>query len=119
MVNAWFPAGWSRLLRVKPLLAALACCLLLAGCNVKYPETRTDAVDERPTLIVANASDTAVLWVNGVELGAAKQYDGAPGVLRLTPGSHTIEVRDGGAVIHQENMYLADAMTRTVSLPSR
>lgn len=119
MLTTWFPAGWPHWLRLRPVFAALACCLLLAGCDVKYPETRTDAVDERPRLIVANASDTAVLWVNGVELGAAKQYDGAPGVLRLTPGSHKIEVTDGGAVIYQENLYLADAMTRTVSLPNR
>ena len=114
-----FPARWPQWLRLQPLLAAMACCLLLSGCNIKYPETRTDAVDERPRLIVANASDTAVLWVNGVELGAAKQYDGAPGVLRLTPGSHKIEVRDGGVVVLQEDLYLADAMTRTVSLPAR
>ena len=119
MLNAWFRAGGPLGLRMKPMLAALACCLLVAGCNVKYPETRTDAVDERPRLIVANASDTAVLWVNGVELGLAKQYDGTLGVLRLPPGSHQVEVRDGGAVVHQENMYLADAMTRTVSLPAR
>jgi hypothetical protein len=75
--------------------------------------------DERPQLIIANAGAETVLLVNGVDVGAAAEYDGNPGTLRLPTGTHVVEVIKGGQTIHRETVFLSGGVIRTVTVPGR
>ena len=117
MANFTVFGGIKRVLR--PFVTLLLAGTLLAACALKDPVTRTDVVDERPQLIVANAGEGAQLIVNGVNLGDAAQYNGNPGALRLTSGTHVVEIQLGGQIVHREKVFLSDAATKTISVPSQ
>lgn len=104
---------------MRPLRSATSILFLagtLAACT--YPSTTVQSVDARPRLAFANASPTASLLVNDVMVGPAAAYDGKTNVLRLTSGTHKVEVRDGGRVIYSQQIYLGEDMLRTINLPN-
>jgi hypothetical protein len=103
---------------LRRLAAILLAGSLVAACAIKYPETRTDTVDERPQLIVANAGEGAELIVNGVNLGPAGRFNGQPGTLRLPKGTHVVEIQQGGQTLHKETVFLTDTAARTIVVPS-
>ena len=103
----------------RPVVMALAAGTLLAACALEDPVTRTDVVDERPQLVVANAGEGAVLIVNGVNLGEAGRYNGDPTTLRLTSGSHVVEIQRGGQIVLKEKVFLSDLAIRTIAVPSQ
>jgi hypothetical protein len=76
---------------VRNLVLALA--LALAGCV--GPTTTVRTVDTRPAIALVGAPGGTVLYVDGVAVGRASDYDGNPNVLRVEPGTHEIDVRDG------------------------
>ena len=100
-------------MRFKTALLMLA--LATAGCAA--PVTSVGTVDERPRLQFANARPTAVLVLDGVEVGPAAGYDGSTRTLALETGSHRIEVRDGARTLYAETVYLGGDMTKTINLP--
>lgn len=114
MRNGRFAARTIRNVAAAVMIAAAA-----ASCAVKYPETRTDTVDERPQLVVANAGEGAVLIVDGVTIGPAQNFDGKPGALRLPEGTHVVEIQQNGVSVLKETVFLTDAVTRTISVPVR
>jgi hypothetical protein len=83
------------------------CILLLVGCAM--PTTRVQTVDDRPSISVHGAPRGAVLFVDGLSMGAANQYDGAPNILRLEPGTHEILIAKDGAVVFTERIFLGSA----------
>ena len=88
--------------------------LALAACS--YPETRVETVDARPTIAITNAASGMTLLVNGVVVGPAEDFDGNPNTLRLSKGTHLVEIRSDGAVVYQETVFLADDTHRTVTI---
>ncbi len=72
---------------------ALALSLAAAGCV--GPTTVVRTVDTRPALAIAGAPSGTVLYVDGVAVGDPASYDGNPNVLRVEPGTHEIDIRDG------------------------
>ena len=100
-------------------LARAAFLLLLslapiAGCT--YPKTEVKAVDERPTLAIQGAPADAVLYVDGLAMGPATQYDGKEQVLLLEEGTHLIEIKRGGSVLYSEKAFLGSGATKTVTI---
>lgn len=84
---------------------ALALALAAAGCV--GPTTTVRSVDTRPAIAVAGAPHGAVLYVDGVAVGSASSYDGNPNVLRVEPGTHEIDVRDGaGQSIFRQRVFV-------------
>ena len=83
----------------------LAVSLAAAACV--GPTTTVRTVDTRPALAIAGAPAGAVLWLDGVAVGSASSYDGNPGVLRVEPGTHQIDIRDGaGRSIFQQRVFV-------------
>lgn len=98
---------------VRPL--ALAGALLLTACA--YPTTSVRTLEEKPRLAFANASPTAMLFINGILIGPAADYDGKKNTLQVGTGTHTVEVRENDRVVLSEKIYLGSDMTKTISLP--
>jgi uncharacterized lipoprotein YmbA len=88
---------------VKQLV--LAAALALAACA--GPTTVVRTVDTRPAIAVVGAPSGAILFLDGVEVGEPSRYDGNPGVLRVEPGTHELELRDrAGAVLFRQRVFV-------------
>ena len=72
MENFTVFGGIKRVLR--PFVTLLLAGTLLAACALKDPVTRTDVVDERPQLIVANAGEGAPSSSDAERLGWVERY---------------------------------------------
>ncbi len=86
---------------------------LLAGCSM--PTTKVQTADERPSISVQGAPRGAILFVDGLAMGRADQYAGAPEILRLEPGIHEIRLVQNGAVIFAQRIFL-DSAHKTISV---
>jgi len=80
-------------------LAILVAVAALAGC---MPQTTVRTGMSPPTLIVTGAPSGAVLFVDGLDMGSAAQYDGNPKVLAVLEGTHHVEVRLGANVVYRK-----------------
>lgn len=88
-------------MRILTLAAALA----LAACA--GPTTTVKTVDTRPAIAIQGASGGLVLFVDGARVGEAAAYDGNPTILRVEPGTHDVELRDGGGrVVFKERVFV-------------
>jgi len=58
-----------------------------------------------------------IVYVDGVQRGAAEEFSGKPGVLGISPGLRTIEVREGGQVIMRDQVFIGSGVTKIVDLP--
>ena len=89
----------------KRLLLAFLPAALLAGCAMPQSATRT--LYTRPSLAIQGAPAGALLFVDGQPLGDANVFNGQPNVVRVEPGTHEIELRDGGGrVIYRQRAFV-------------
>lgn len=94
---------------MKPILTILALCLALTACNIHNPYTTVRSLDERPGISLSGAPAGAVLFVDGLDMGPAKAYSGHK-ALRLEPGSHLIELRQGGTVLFSQRVFIESGL---------
>ena len=79
---------------------------LLTGCAPRYPVTKVNTVDSRPTLSFANVPKTSVLFVDGINMGDTSLYNGKPKVLAIEPGTHEITVTENNQPIFQQTVFV-------------
>jgi hypothetical protein len=83
----------------------LAAALALAACA--GPTTTLKTVDTRPALAISGAAGGLTLFVDGAPVGDPRSYDGNPNILRVEPGTHDVELRDGaGAVVFRQRVFV-------------
>lgn len=100
----------TKLLRHVLVVVAL---VALAGCDIRYPSSRTDIPDERPSIAFTGAPEGSVVYVDGQAMGPAARYDGQENVLLVEPGTHLIRVRLGDRVLLAQRVFFAGRATRT------
>ena len=100
---------------MKPfmILTAVVGVAALTGC---MPQTTVRTGMSAPTLMVTGAPSGSVLFVDGLEMGSAAQYDGNPKVLAVLEGTHQVEVRLGKSVVHREKTFVASGQSHTVAV---
>ncbi len=98
---------------MKPFIF-LVLVATLAAC--KMPETTVRTGMAAPTLMVAGAPAGSVLFVDGLDMGSASQYDGNPKVLAVLEGTHQIEVRLGSNVVYKEKAFVSSGQSHTVAV---
>jgi hypothetical protein len=101
---------------MKRLLVFSFITLLVYGCH--YPTSEVRVLDDRPTIVIQNAPKGAFLFVDGLNMGQARLYDGREKALVLEPGTHEIEVTSQGNVIHSERVFLGDGELKTLKVHS-
>lgn len=94
---------------VAGLLIAVAACTL--------PQTTVKTGAPQPALVVHGAPTGAVLFVDGLSMGPAKQFDGAPKVLVVLEGVHSVEIRQGANVIFRDKALFANGETHPIEIP--
>jgi hypothetical protein len=91
------------------------CAALLALAACAGPTTTVRTVDTRPALAIAGAPSGAVLYVDGVAVGNAGDYDGNPNVLRVEPGTHDVELRErSGRVLFTQRVFVESELKTVV-----
>ena len=78
--------------------------LALLLCSCAMPSTVVRTTDTRPSLAFEGAPDGSQVYLDGLPVGEAEQYDGQPGVLVVEPGSHHVAVkgRDGSVLLERK-----------------
>ncbi len=89
---------------------------LLQGCS--YPDAaQIEQKDNRPAIGISGAPSGAMLYVDGLEMGLANQWDGKKTVLLVESGTHLVEVKSAsGKVLHSETIFLSGSTTKVLSL---
>ena len=90
--------------------------ILIQGC--RYPDPATiEQADSRPAIGISGAPEGSVLYVDGLRMGMAGQYDGTEQVLLIESGKHLIEVKTAaGTVIHSESIFLSSSATKILTV---
>jgi hypothetical protein len=67
-------------------------------------------------MIVKGAPAGSTLFIDGLQIGSATQYDGNPNVLEVLEGTHQVEIRQGGSVLYSEKTFVGVGETHTVKV---
>jgi hypothetical protein len=89
---------------MKNLILIIIIIVMVQGCS--YPASQVRIPDKRPSIAVENAPDGAILFVDGLNMGPANQYNGHDKALLIEPGTHKIEVVNQGRTILSEKIFL-------------
>ena len=90
--------------------------VLLQGCH--YPDAaKVEQKDNRPAIGVSGAPRGAMLYVDGLEMGKASQFNGTKNVLLVESGKHLVEVKAAdGKTLHSETVFLSGTTTKILTL---
>lgn len=94
------------------IIIALALAATLSACSLPVTETKTGVV--RPTLAIQGAPAGAVLYVDGLAMGDAAQYNGNEKRLFIEEGVHQVEVHLNGTVLIAQRLLASGGETSTV-----
>ncbi|WP_198969620.1 hypothetical protein [Xylophilus sp. ASV27] len=95
-------------------IALFMMAAVLTACAM--PETSVRTGSPRPAIFVKGAPEGATLFVDGLAMGAASQFNGTPQTLRVEEGVHLVEVRSGNAVLHSEKLFVSNGESRGVTV---
>jgi hypothetical protein len=98
---------------VKALSIFLVVAILFA-CAL--PQTTVKTGSAPPTLIVKGAPANSILFVDGLAMGNAAQFDGNPKTLAVLEGTHQVEVRLGSTVVYREKAFSSGGESHTVTV---
>lgn len=96
--------------------SALILGIALAVSACALPETKVQTGSPQPGLFVQGAPAGAVLYVDGLSMGAANQFDGNPKVLTVLEGVHVLEIRQGTTVIFHDKALFSNGETHPIKL---
>jgi hypothetical protein len=90
--------------------------IFFQGCH--YPDAaKIEQKDSRPAIGVAGAPVGSVVFVDGLKMGSASQFDGQKNVLLVESGTHLVEVKSAsGQVLHSETLFLSGSTTKILQV---
>lgn len=97
---------------MKAIVAATL--LLLSGCVL--PQTTVRTGSPQPSLSVKGAPAGTLLYVDGIAMGLAQQFDGNPNVLAVLEGAHQVEIRQGTNAVYREKVFVGAGETHVVTV---
>ncbi len=90
--------------------------VMLQGCT--YPDAaEIEQKDSRPAIGVNGAPEGAAIYVDGLKMGMASQFDGTENVLLVESGKHLVEVKAAdGKVLLSETLFLSSSTTKILAI---
>ncbi len=79
------------------------------------PATTVRTVDDRPTLAFKGVPEGALLYIDGLNMGSAAQYNGEPNVLTIEPGTHIVRVTFNNEVIYEQRIFVESSL-KTITI---
>jgi len=89
--------------------------LVFTLCSCTMPTTTVRTVDDRPTLAFKGAPEGALLYIDGLSMGPAGQYDGETKVLTVEPGTHTVRVMVNNVAIYEQRVFVESSL-KTITI---
>ena len=99
---------------LKRYIFLFAIFMVTFGCV--HPSSQVRTIDDRPILVISGAPQAAVLYVDGIEMGLATNFDGDKNALRLKPGTHSVRVADSGRDYLNRQVYLGSGSIKTLTI---
>ena len=97
-------------------ICVVALVVALAGCAM--PHSQVVSGSTRPTLSLVGAPNDSELVLDGQLVGPASQYDGVNGVMSIEEGPHSVEVRQGPAVLAKKKILAASGEAVAIDVMS-
>ncbi len=92
----------------KAVFVSLVLVFILLGCGT--PREATIGVGNEGALkILCNPSDAEV-FIDGVSMGETNRYDGKPGYIKLSSGTHKIEIKKEGYAPYSRDVYASHSL---------
>lgn len=95
------------------LLLSLLC---LSGCS--WFHAKKPVVPDSPELMITGAPTGSMLFIDGLQVRPATEAGNRPQILRVAPGTHTVEVHSGERVAYRENLDVQNGEKRVVTVLS-
>jgi len=99
--------------KLPALLFVVMMTLLVCSCTM--PSTVVKTVDDRPSVAIVGAPPEALLFIDGINMGQAVQYNAEPNVLTLEPGTHAVRVVAGDQVLYDQKVFVESSL-KTIRL---
>ena len=100
---------------MKKFIVFSLLALVFFLCSCSMPTTTIRTVDDRPTLAFKGAPEGAILYIDGLSMGTAGQYNGEPTVLTIEPGTHTVRVTVGNETIYEQRIFVESSL-KTITI---
>jgi hypothetical protein len=84
--------------------------LVLVGLGCGTPKEATLGVGNEGTLRILCEPSDAKVFVDGVSMGEANRYDGKPGYIKLSSGTHKIEIKKEGYDPYIREVYASQSL---------
>jgi len=85
------------------IIMSIGCMLLLASCAM--PVTTVRSVDTRPSISVSMVNEQADLYVDGVRMGRAADFE-EPSRLKLDAGTHRVSIVEAGKTTFEQTIFI-------------
>ena len=85
-------------------LFGLGIGLLVSACA--YPVAESVQTTEKSSIYFTGDIGGVFVTVDGIDAGAAVEYDGVDGVLVVTPGTHQLNLRRNGSVFDEREIFV-------------
>lgn len=81
----------------------MICITFFAGCAM--PVTTVRSIDTRPSISVSGGNQLADLYVDGIKMGRAADYE-EPNQLKLDAGTHRVSIVDAGKTTFEQTIFI-------------
>jgi len=96
------------------LWSTLIICLFLSNCSL--PITIVKTGDSQPVLAIKGAPQNSKLYIDGLMVGNADDYNGSPRVLLIEPGTHEVSIKtSGGNSIYNQKIFVESGL-KTITI---
>jgi hypothetical protein len=83
------------------------------ACSLPVTTVRT--IDDRPSLVIKGAQESSVLFVDGLNMGPARKYDGDPHALSVEPGTHTVSITENNKPVFEQRVFV-ESSQKTITI---
>ena len=98
----------------KNFWSTFVICFFLSNCSL--PITIIETQDSRPVLSIQGAPQNSKLYIDGLMVGNADDYNGSPRVLLIEPGTHEVSIKtSGGNSIYNQKIFVESGL-KTITI---
>ena len=102
--------------KIYTVTLILALLSFVAGACCGLPKTSLSTVANEGFVKILAVPEDADVYINGVNSGAAKNYDGKKQVMALPAGRHKIEIKKQGYHPYSREMMVGAGATETIKI---
>lgn len=98
----------------KYLLVTAVIIIFFIGCGM--PKETLKAVGNEGLLKIVAEPSSAEVYVDGNFVGKAKEFNGNPGLLKLTHGTHTIMIKKSGYQTYIHKVFVGNEAIEPINI---